>query len=224
MRALGMIETVGLAPAIEAADTAVKSANVTLIGYELTKGGGMVMVKFEGDVGAVKAAVEAGAMAAERVGKVFSKHIIPRPGNGVETIVYSKETVNHSHSCKDDTPVMAETPLSSSVQEEVSSKPIVTSAPVKDEEIELDTVEAEAPSSNQVLLVEEFQDEEQLEVPHGEELQEAVDEVKADEKRLEGKTGHIEVCNICGDPECPRRKGDLKSACIHYKELRRNAK
>jgi ethanolamine utilization protein EutM len=75
--ALGMIETRGLVPAIEAGDAGVKAANVKLLGYELVKGG-LVMVAFTGEVAAVKASVEAGSAAAARVGQVISEHVIPR--------------------------------------------------------------------------------------------------------------------------------------------------
>lgn len=90
--ALGLIETVGMAAAIEAADAAVKSANVSLIGVELTKGDGMVTVKIEGDVGAVKAAIDAASQAALRVNKVFATKVIARPAEGLDELVYSKET------------------------------------------------------------------------------------------------------------------------------------
>lgn len=95
-RALGIIETVGLASAIEAADTCVKSAHVELIGYEMTKGGGYITVKIEGDVGAVKAAIDAGCAAAARVNKVISFHVIPRPHQNTEKIVFSQDTVGFS--------------------------------------------------------------------------------------------------------------------------------
>lgn len=85
--ALGIIETRGLAAAVEAADAAVKAANVRLVGYEKTKGGGWILVKVRGDVGAVKAAVAAGVMAAEKVSKVISSHVIPRPSDQVEMLV-----------------------------------------------------------------------------------------------------------------------------------------
>lgn len=91
--ALGFIEAVGLTAAIEAADAAVKSANVRLLGYELARGGGMTTVKIAGDVGAVKAAVKAAEAAAEKVGQVVSIHVIPRPAAGTERIVLSRETV-----------------------------------------------------------------------------------------------------------------------------------
>ena len=86
MQALGMIETKGLVGAIEAADAMTKSANVTLMGYEKI-GSGLVTVMVRGDVGAVKAAVDAGAAAAERVGELISVHVIPRPHEEVESIL-----------------------------------------------------------------------------------------------------------------------------------------
>ncbi|HWP50278.1 MAG TPA: BMC domain-containing protein [Clostridia bacterium] len=86
LQALGMIETKGLIGAIEAADAMVKAANVTLVGRELV-GGGLVTVMVRGDVGAVKAATEAGAAAATRVGELISVHVIPRPHTEVEGIL-----------------------------------------------------------------------------------------------------------------------------------------
>ena len=86
-QALGLIETIGLVSAIEAADAAVKAANITLLGYENTKGGGKITVKFVGDVGAVKAAVAAGVAAASRIGKVYGQHIIPRPHDEIEALI-----------------------------------------------------------------------------------------------------------------------------------------
>ncbi|MGD8753441.1 MAG: BMC domain-containing protein [Anaerolineales bacterium] len=84
--ALGMVETRGLVGAIEAADAMVKAANVVLIGKERV-GGGYVTVMVRGDVGAVKAATDAGAAAAKRVGELVSVHVIPRPHEEVEMIL-----------------------------------------------------------------------------------------------------------------------------------------
>src|SRR5512137_2117989 len=84
--ALGMVETRGLVGAIEAADAMVKAANVVLIGSEYV-GGGYVTVMVRGDVGAVKAATDAGAAAAKRVGELVSVHVIPRPHENVEMIL-----------------------------------------------------------------------------------------------------------------------------------------
>ena len=86
MEALGMIETKGLVAAVEAADAMVKAANVHLIGKVLV-GGGLVTVMVRGDVGAVKAATDAGAGAAKRVGDLVSVHVIPRPHGEVEVIL-----------------------------------------------------------------------------------------------------------------------------------------
>lgn len=88
MNALGMIETKGLVGAIEAADAMMKAANVTLVS-KTRVGGGLITVMVRGDVGAVKAATDAGAAAAERVGELVSVHVIPRPAAGVESILGS---------------------------------------------------------------------------------------------------------------------------------------
>jgi len=84
--ALGMVETKGLVGAIEAADAMVKAANVILVGYEKI-GSGLVTVLVRGDVGAVKAATDTGAAAAQRVGELISVHVIPRPHTDIEKIL-----------------------------------------------------------------------------------------------------------------------------------------
>jgi ethanolamine utilization protein EutM len=89
MDALGMIETKGLIGAIEAADAMVKTANVILQGKEFT-GAGLVLVTVRGDVGAVKAATDAGAAAARRVGELVAVHVIPNPHEEVEGVLPGK--------------------------------------------------------------------------------------------------------------------------------------
>jgi len=84
--ALGMVETKGFVGAVEAADAMVKAANVTLVGQQQV-GSGLVTVLVRGDVGAVKAAADAGAAAAERVGELVSVHVIPRPHAEVEMLL-----------------------------------------------------------------------------------------------------------------------------------------
>lgn len=84
--ALGMVETKGLTAAIEAADTMVKAASVELVGYEKI-GSGLVSVIVRGEVGAVKAATEAGGAAAQRLGEVVAVHVIPRPHGDVEKLL-----------------------------------------------------------------------------------------------------------------------------------------
>ena len=86
MDALGMVETKGLVGAVEAADAMTKAANVVLVGREYI-GSGFVTVMVRGDVGAVKAATDAGAAAARRVGELVSVHVIPRPHGEVEKIL-----------------------------------------------------------------------------------------------------------------------------------------
>ena len=87
-QALGLVETRGLVAAIEAADAMLKAANVTLVGTEKI-GSGLVTVMVRGDVGAVKAAVESGTAAAQRLGEIIASHVIPRPHNDVEKILPS---------------------------------------------------------------------------------------------------------------------------------------
>ncbi len=86
--ALGLVETKGLVGSIEAADAMLKAANVKLIGKEIVTGG-MVAIKIVGDVAAVKSSVDAGAAAAQRVGQLVSIHVIPRPDDQLESILYS---------------------------------------------------------------------------------------------------------------------------------------
>ena len=88
--ALGMVETRGLVAAIEAADAMVKAASVNLVG-KVHVGGGIVTVLVRGDVGAVKAATDAGAAAAQRVGELLSVHVIPRPHHELEMILPKAE-------------------------------------------------------------------------------------------------------------------------------------
>ena len=89
-QALGMVETRGLVGAVEAADAMVKAAKVRFVGREFV-GGGLVTVFVRGDVGAVKAATDAGGAAAERIGELISVHVIPRPHNEIEFVIPKSE-------------------------------------------------------------------------------------------------------------------------------------
>ena len=93
--ALGLVETKGLVAAIEAADTMVKTANVVLIGKEITRDA-LVTIKIVGDTAAVRSAVDAGAAAAQRVGELVSKHVIPRPGDGLEELVFANSQLTQN--------------------------------------------------------------------------------------------------------------------------------
>ena len=111
-QSLGLIETEGLAAGIEAADTAVKAANVTLVGYELTMGGGWTTIKILGDVGAVKAAVSAAAASASRLGRVVSTQVIARPSESLEALVINRRTLGSMPGARAD--VKGNSPLSAS--------------------------------------------------------------------------------------------------------------
>src|SRR5512135_3173638 len=89
--ALGLVETRGLVAAIEAADAMVKTSNVVLVGKEITVPA-LVTIKVVGDTAAVRSAVEAGAAAAQRVGELVSKHVIPRPAEGMEELLYARRS------------------------------------------------------------------------------------------------------------------------------------
>jgi microcompartment protein CcmL/EutN len=117
-RALGLIETIGLPTAIEAADAAAKSANITLLGYENARGGGRITVKMTGDVGAVQAAVSAGVAAAMRIGQVMSCLVIPRPHEQIETLA---NQVDHGRVTV--APVAALPPAEAATSKPAAAKP-----------------------------------------------------------------------------------------------------
>ncbi len=204
--ALGVIETVGLVAAIEAADTGVKAANVKLLGYELTKGHGLVTVKFAGDVGAVKAAVEAGSVAAAKVNKVWSTVVIPRPHDEIEKMIINSDTVGN----------FKETEKSENEDIEVEDNSEVEDTEVEDSS-EVEDIEIE--ESSEVKKVEEVINKElteEIEEETKEELIEGKVEEKIDDVRL--NKSDKDVCNICGDPKCPRKKGEPRALCIHNKK------
>lgn len=195
--ALGLIETVGLAAAVEAADAAVKTANIVLVGYELSNGGGLVTVKLEGDVGAVKAAVEAGCAAAERINKVWSKHIIPRPNEGLDGMIYSKATVGLAQ------PEEPQPPLQPPVQPEAKEAPEEAAGSGSEADGQETVPEAETSGME----------------PAGTESVPAAPKAETEQSSGLGSSDR-EYCNMCFDPLCPRKKGELRSSCIHYEELK----
>ena len=131
-KALGLIETMGLTASITAADAAVKSANVVLLGRENTRGAGLTSIKFEGDVGAVKAAVDAGAQAASAVGQVVSAHVIPRPDDGIDNIcIYNDRMIGGTSVVKQTTKV--ENKETEKVAEKVEPEKVIELSTVKAE-------------------------------------------------------------------------------------------
>lgn len=202
--AIGIIETIGLAAAIEAADVCLKSANVSLIGYELTRGNGMTVVKIEGNVGAVKAAIEAASVAVNKVSKIYSQKVIPRPSDSIELLIRNKNTVGYENEnldiISDDVEPIVALPQLEYIEEDEREKYITNIENTKDEEsseYEIETSHDDEPvlkGSKDVYEYEDF-------------------ELKDDSTSENSYT-----CNLCKDTKCPRVKGDLRSECIHYDE------
>ena len=157
-KSLGLIETQGLLGGVTAADAAVKSANVELIGYELTKGGGWTTVKIQGDVGAVKAAVDAAKIAAGKVCRVVSTKVIARPARALDSLVWTDDTVGREPPeppKEPDPPAPPEPPASPSPDEpKEDAAPPVEEVPAP-EAPAVEPVEAEAPAETEPDPLEE---------------------------------------------------------------------
>ncbi|MCT4618053.1 MAG: BMC domain-containing protein [Marinisporobacter sp.] len=194
--ALGIIETVGLAAAIEAADTAAKSANIKVIGYELTKGDGMATVKIEGSVGAVKAAINAAVINASKVSKVWGNLVIPRPSDGLKMLVYNDETVG--------------------IEKKEDEEQLETIRSSHMEEKDLKNMPIEDMENHEKAIEENMENIEQ----DNRYIQEDHEDIEIDEET----SSETDICNICKDPKCPRKKGDLRKICIHYEELKKEGR
>jgi microcompartment protein CcmL/EutN len=243
--ALGLIETEGLPAAIEATDAALKSANIRLIGYELATGG-IVTVKVEGEVSAVDTAVRSGSVAASRINRLKSVHVIPRPSNDLNRIVRSKDTVGtkaHGIRVAEDEPA---TDIPGPAAETVDA---AGHAEVKDEGIPEEDAE-QAVSTDYESLKETnggaepnavSEKEEAIETgPNvddqqvvaaietetdiaGDQAEPSEEETTADEQEPidEDAQDNKELeytCNLCHDPLCGRSKGQPKASCIHYEK------
>ena len=146
-KSLGLIETQGLAAGVVAADAAVKSANVELIGYELTKGGGWTLIKVQGDVGAVKAAVDAAAVAAGKVNRVVSTRVIARPSSYLEALIHTADTVGD----RPPEPPKAPEPPTPPTEPEPEPEPPVEPSPAPEAEEEVPPEPAEEPEPEPVM-------------------------------------------------------------------------
>ena len=116
MKALGMIETIGLVGAIEAADTALKTAEVEIVNRHIVKGG-IVTVELSGDVGAIKVAVEAGGVAAKRLGVFVSSHVIARPDEMVSKMIEENSIIVAENTIEEITEVIEEKELEKEMME-----------------------------------------------------------------------------------------------------------
>lgn len=179
--ALGIIEVIGMAAAIEAADTCVKSANVELVGYELTKGSGLVTIKIKGNVGAVKAAIEAAKISSSKVNKVYASVVIPMPAKSLESIIESNMTIGIE---------LNKSEVKENVKDDIESN------------VE-DTQECDSESVQHVESI-SFEDNK--------------DDSKEELELMEDEENE-DICNICHDPKCSRRKGQLRGLCIHHKQI-----
>ncbi|WP_027623218.1 BMC domain-containing protein [Clostridium lundense] len=179
IKSLGFIETIGMAAAIEAADTALKSANVELIGYELTKGNGMVTIKIQGDVSAVKSALDTAKYSASRINKVCTTLLIPRPSENVYSMMCCENNKEVTNSTVESLEEVED--FKKDVKEDITDN-------IKEDIV---GVSKEIQSSD---------------------LGEGCNLLNEDEKE-EGQ-----ICNICHDPLCTRKKGQSRNLCIHYNE------
>lgn len=138
MQALGLIETKGLVAAIESADAMLKAAEVTLL-EKTYVGGGLVTVTVDGDVGAVKAATDAGAAAAQRVGELVSVHVIPRPHSDLDLIMVSPNMVKPAEAPKEMPKTVEE--ISPAPVEAADPEPIAKEVSADSEELRKETVD-----------------------------------------------------------------------------------
>lgn len=181
--AIGLVETRGLLPAYEAVDVAAKSANVELIGYEISRGG-MIVIKISGDIGAVKSAIDAAKTAASKLGKVYSAHVIPRPAKDIYAkLVYTDDTVGYQKDEADESAV-------EEINEEISEK----------EDEADDETEAGEPSSDEEDGTAESEDEEELESAD-EEICNICEDPNCPRTKGDLRTDCIHYDEIIGDDE-----------------------
>ena len=192
-KAYGFVEMKGLASAVVAVDTALKAANVEMEGLEPAKGQGMHTLKFNGEVSSVHAAVSSILGNRELSGKVFSHTVIARPSDGLERMIEGLDDLIRKEDQEKDPgeKKKGEEPKDGLSSEEESSG------------------EEEKPAE----LLSEPEESSPLEEPREERAQDPL--VQEPEKR---KRKNAVTCNLCGDPECLRVKGEPRVKCIHYKE------
>ncbi|MGX8700706.1 BMC domain-containing protein [Caproiciproducens sp.] len=179
--AVGAAEFTGLTAAIAFLDAAVKAADVRMTGYEIT-GNGLVTVKLSGNVSAVQAAMDAGLLAAQPIGRAAGHLILARPHEDVGKILYSRDNkIRRSPEPEEESPAAQNVPPESSVESEALS-------PQPEEEASPGTVG----------------------LSETEEIPEPIAQVRQEPEQA--------ACNLCGDPKCPRTKGQPRRDCIHYKD------
>lgn len=192
-KSIGYIEVIGLPSAIVAADRMLKTAGVKLANIENTKGGGYITVSVNGDVAAVEAAISAGKSLL--LDKVVSAVVIPNPASGI-TELGKSDAIKGSR------------PKNKVVTELDADNPITTLESSDDIQDEADTEMAEDEAD--LMDEEALNDSEDSDEETSEEDNEESDSNVSDKKA---------TCNLCGDPDCPRKIGEPHKKCIHYEEL-----
>ena len=214
--ALGLIETVGLTAAVEAADAAAKAADVQVVGYEVARGG-LVTVKVIGQVAAVQAAVGAGAAAAARVGTVRAVHVIPRPASGLEFMVQSPDNVPPPPEGRPSPPAPpTEEPAVPEDRGEPREKPGAAAPETPDVGEEAAPLDAGGAEPDEAAAAEVGGPEEH-EVTGVVVPPEGTGGLPGPEDYAPYPAAGEPSCNICGDPACPRRKGEPRSKCLHHR-------
>ncbi|MGL4913881.1 MAG: BMC domain-containing protein [Romboutsia sp.] len=205
---IGIIETVGLAACIEAADICVKSANVNLIGYELSKGGGMATLKIEGNVGAVKAAIEAAIVGSNKVSSVFASKVIPRPSDGIELLIKNTDTVGYENEIVEDIQDIEDENSQENQNQENDKSEVSQTDEIMEIQPSAIVVKAESTTIEPVIKTEQSSFENEKDLSDG----------KMDnEEDIKEEVNY--TCNLCKDPNCKRQKGELRTSCMHYEEL-----
>jgi len=194
VKAFGLVEVQGLATSLVVADTAVKTANVRLIGYELGRGSGLVTIKFCGDVGAVNAAARAAAGLAEEMGRLVACRVIARPHDGIDGILQNIDSAGPD-------------PGGAAAGGRLDAGEPPAGLELK---VEARDRAGEAPSDSGVQDPAESAPCEDGVSPEAAIIPGCPDDDREKER--------AEVCNLCNDPACPRRKGDPRFNCLHFKE------
>lgn len=245
LQALGLIEVIGMTTALEAADTCAKSSDIEIIGCEKITNG-LVTVKIQGNVGAVKVAIDAARTSASRINTVVSTLIIPRPAEAILPIIRSKDMMgirNHSSECRE-----AAAAPKQKVKVIESCELQLKQQPNNSEEIESLVTEGHTESEEQ-----EVQNDRDLEsgkdqgqglyhdLPSKQDQSASIFKGDLDEQQLQeissnqlekdtsnllsqnagvGSSGsgkiRDKICNLCRDPQCPREKGQSNKLCLHY--------
>ncbi|MFH5835495.1 BMC domain-containing protein [Proteiniclasticum sp. C24MP] len=219
-KAYGFIEMKGLASAVVAVDTALKAANVEIEGLEPAKGQGMHTLKINGEVGAVHAAVSSILGSSELQGKVYSHTVIARPSDGLELMIHGMDDLKRKENTNKETAEQSPQP-----EREEPSRETSEGASGKEDSEEEDTSEAESSIEQKAEQEEQSEEEESAPIMPGPGAADSVQapmeegETKAPEQDgMKKKRKNVVTCNLCGDPECLRVKGEPRVKCIHYKE------